>query len=63
MKTIALENIDFFQSEWNCLEKHKQSDSMSRVAQIPLHIGEYKVAAEINQVSRGSLLTAKEMFI
>lgn len=33
MKTIALESVDFFQKEWNCLEKHEGSDSMSRVAQ------------------------------
>lgn len=31
MKTIALESIDFFQREWNCLRKHKVSDSMLRV--------------------------------
>ena len=34
MKTIALESVDFFQREWNCLEKHEDSDSMSRVVQI-----------------------------
>ena len=33
METIALESVDFFQREWNCLEKHKGSDSMSRVVQ------------------------------
>lgn len=29
--TIALESVNFFQREWNCLEKHEDSDSMSRV--------------------------------
>ena len=33
VKTIALESVDFFQKEWNCLEKHEGSDSMSRVVQ------------------------------
>jgi len=32
-KTIALERVDFFQREWNCLEKHEGSDSMLRVVQ------------------------------
>ena len=36
VKTIALENVDFFQRERICLEKHKQSDSMSRVVVILL---------------------------
>lgn len=31
VKTIALESVDFFQKEWNCLKKHEGPDSMSRV--------------------------------
>lgn len=50
METIALEGVDFFQRERNCLEKHEGSDSMSRVAQMPLHIDEYKVVAGTMQV-------------
>ncbi len=30
---LALESVDFFQRERNCLKKHECSDSMSRVAQ------------------------------
>jgi len=29
----ALERVNFFQRKRNCLEKHKLSDSMSRVVQ------------------------------
>ena len=47
---IALESVDFFQREWNCLEKHKQSDSMSRVVEILLPTDEYKVVAGIMRV-------------
>lgn len=36
VKIIALESVDFFQREWNCLEKHKGLDSMSRVVHIPI---------------------------
>ena len=38
MKTIALESVDFFQKEWNCLEKHEGSDSMSRVVITLIHM-------------------------
>ena len=31
MKTIAFESVDFFQRKWNCLEKHEDLHSMSRV--------------------------------
>lgn len=36
VKIIALESVDFFR-EWNCLDKHKQSDSMSRVVEKVKH--------------------------
>ena len=42
METIALESVDFFQREWNCLEKHKGSDSMSRVVEIQVLYGSYE---------------------
>ena len=45
VKTIALENVDFFQRERICLEKHKQSDSMSRVVQVQ----EYLISSQMKQ--------------
>ena len=53
MKTIALESVDFFQREWNCLEKHEDSDSMSRVV-VGQQIVEYILLKMLEKYTKGT---------